>query len=294
MAYDPQASEWGVAVQSKFLAVGAIVPWARAGAGAVATQARGNATYGPRGLAMMANGLSAADALERLLDGDDERDHRQVGLIDARGEPAVFTGRACLAWAGDSVGAHYAVQGNLLTNGTTIEAMARAFEENRGELADRLVAALAAGQRAGGDRRGRQAAALLVVREQGGYGGDDRYIDLRVDDAPRPIERLQNLLHLHHLTFQAPADDDWSVVEGDLCRELQRVLRYTGGYHGPIDGHYDESMGQALGTLIEMENLTGRFQASQGMIDADVLPVLQRRLGLQVSSSKRNGPCPPP
>lgn len=279
VAHDPAASEWGVAVQSKFLAVGAIVPWAKAGAGAVATQARGNATFGPRGLRMMAEGASSADALERLLADDDEREHRQVGLIDVRGEPALFTGGECMDWAGGLQGTNYAVQGNLLFDGETVEAMAAAFEESAGELADRLVAALAAGQRAGGDRRGQQAAALLVVRENGGYGGDDRYVDLRVDDAAQPIERLQALLDLHHLTFQAPGADDWSVIDGQLCRDLQRVLRQTGQYEGPIDGCYDVRTRQALSGLIGMENLTKRFRESEGVIDRRVVVFLGQRWG---------------
>jgi uncharacterized Ntn-hydrolase superfamily protein len=280
VAYDPAASEWGVAVQSKFLAVGAIVPWAKASAGAVATQARGNATFGPKGLAMMAEGVSAPEALERLIAADDERDHRQVGLIDAQGEAAIFTGEECLAWAGGLRGNHYAVQGNLLVSEATVEAMARAFEESSGELADRLVGALVTGQRAGGDRRGQQAAALLVVRENGGYGGDDRYVDLRVDDAVRPIERLQALLDLHHLTFQSPAAEDWAVIEGQLCRDLQRILRHVGQYEGPINGSYDEHTRQALSRLIGIENLTKRFREAENLIDEQVLLVLKRRLGL--------------
>lgn len=279
VAHDPAASEWGVAVQSKFLAVGAIVPWAKAGAGALATQARGNATFGPRGLAMMGEGVSAPEALERLLAEDGEREHRQVGLIDMRGEPALFTGGECMDWAGGLRGTNYAVQGNLLVDGATVEAMAAAFEESAGELADRLVAALAAGQRAGGDRRGQQAAALLVVRENGGYGGDDRYVDLRVDDAAQPIERLQALLDLHHMTFQAPGAEDWSVIEGQLCRDLQRVLRQAGQYEGPINGCYDERTRQALSGLIGMENLTKRFRETEGLIDRQVAAFLGKRWG---------------
>ncbi len=279
VAHDPAALEWGVAVQSKFLAVGAIVPWAKAGAGALATQARGNATFGPLGLRMMSEGASSADALERLLAEDSEREHRQVGLIDMRGEPALFTGGECMDWAGGLRGTNYAVQGNLLVDGATVEAMAAAFEESAGELADRLVAALAAGQRAGGDRRGQQAAALLVVRENGGYGGDDRYIDLRVDDAARPIERLQALLDLHHMTFQAPGAEDWSVIDGQLCRDLQRVLRQAGQYEGPINGCYDEYTRQALSGLIGMENLTKRFRETEGLIDRQVAAFLGQRWG---------------
>lgn len=279
-------------MQSKFLAVGAIVPWAKAGAGALATQARGNATFGSRGLTMMGGGMSAQETLEQLIAADDERAHRQVGLVDARGETAVFTGDECLAWAGALRGTHYAVQGNLLVNGATLEAMARAFEKVSGELADRLVAALISGQRAGGDRRGQQAAALLVVRENGGYGGDDRYIDLRVDDAQEPIERLKALLDLHYLTFQSPRAGDWTVIEGDLCRDLQRVLKHAGQYEGPIDGRYDERTRRALSRLMGIENLTKRFREGEGLIDEHVLPVLQKRLGLMGDlTSTRHEEC---
>ena len=281
VAYDPAAAEWGVAVQSKFLAVGAIVPWARAGAGAVATQARGNATFGPRGLAMMADGMSAREALDQLIAADDQPHHRQVGFVDARGETAGFTGSECLTWAGALRGTHYVVQGNLLVNEATLEAMAEAFEEATGELADRLVAALLAGQSAGGDRRGQQSAALLVVRENGGYGGDDRYVDLRVDDAPQPIDRLKDLLYLHHLHFREPAPGDWSMIGGDLCRQLQRLLRRLGRYEGPIDGDYNGPMGRALSAVVDRENLARRFREADGMIDEAVLPVLRKSLSVK-------------
>ena len=191
-AHDPEAGEWGVGVQSKFLAVGAVVSWAKAGVGAVATQSYCNTSFGPDGLALMAQGLSAQDALDRLVAGDEGRARRQVGLVDAQGRAATFTGDECHDWAGGFTGTHYAVQGNILVSGATVEAMAKGFEEAGGELADRLVTSLAAGQAAGGDRRGQQSAAVLVVRPEGGYGGfNDRYLDLRVDDDPAPIERLK-------------------------------------------------------------------------------------------------------
>ena len=280
VAYDPDTSEWGVGVQSKFLAVGALVPWARAGAGALATQSRANVSYGPRGLAMMAEGLSAQETLDRLLASDDDREHRQVGLVDAQGNPATFTGAKCPEWAGALMGTNYTVQGNILVSGATVEAMAKSFEDSEGELADRLVASLAAGQKAGGDRRGQQAAALLVVREEGGYGGlDDCYIDLRVDDAPQPIEQLKALLDLHHLYFKSPATDDWMMIEGELCQELQRIVKYAGHYDGPITGYYDERTRRALGALIGMENLEGRFRETEGMIDKEVAALLHKKFG---------------
>ena len=270
-----------MAVQSRFLAVGAIVPWARSGAGAVATQARGNVSFGPRGLSLMGQGLSAQEALERLLAADDKPESRQVGLVDAQGATASFTGAECRLWAGSLSGKHYSVQGNLLFRGATLEAMARAFEEGTGELADRLVASLAAGQQAGGDQRGQQAAALLVVRNKGSYGeDDDRYVDLRVDDAPHPIDQLQALLDLHHLLYIPPEPDDWASIEGELGRDLKRVLRRAGWYAGPITGTYDKPTGQALASLMAVENLEERFQEAEGLIDSRAAAMLLRRYGL--------------
>ncbi|MDR5682400.1 MAG: DUF1028 domain-containing protein, partial [Armatimonadota bacterium] len=188
VAADPQAAEWGVAVASKFLAVGAVVPWATAGAGAVATQAWANLSHGPEGLRLLGEGLSADEVVRRLTDADQGRDHRQLGVVDARGRAASYTGGACLAWAGGRTGDRYACQGNLLAGPEVVSAMAKAFEAGAGRpLPERLLAALEAGQHAGGDRRGQQSAALYVVKEGGSYGGYlDRYVDLRVDDDPQP------------------------------------------------------------------------------------------------------------
>ena len=281
VAYDPAGPEWGVAVQSRFLAVGAIVPWARFRAGAVATQARGNVSFGRRGLSLMGKGVSARETLDQLLATDDRRESRQVGLVDAQGATASFTGAECRSWAGSLCGTHYSVQGNLLHGADTLEAMARAFEDGAGELADRLVASLAAGQRAGGDRRGQQATALLVVRAQGSYGqDDDRYVDLRVDDAPQPIDQLQTLLGLHRLLYTPPEPDDWASVEGKVARDLQRVLRRTGHYAGPITGDYDKPTGQALVSLMATENLEVRFRETEGLIDRRAVAMLLRRYGL--------------
>src|SRR5918997_6808169 len=188
-AFDPETDSLGVAVQSKFLAVGSVVPWARAGVGAVATQAMANYNYGPRGLELMAQGKTADETVEGLISADEDREHRQVGAVDARGRAATFTGSECFEWAGGTTGEHCAAQGNILVGGETVEAMARTYEEAGGDLAARLLSALEAGQAAGGDSRGKQSAALLVVREGGGYGGDnDRVVDLRVDDHLDPIQ----------------------------------------------------------------------------------------------------------
>jgi len=276
VAYDPQAQEWGVAVQSKFLAVGAVVPWAQAGAGAVATQSYANTSFGPNGLALMAQGRSAQEALDQLIAEDEGHARRQVGLVDAQGRAATFTGDECLAWAGGVTGTYYAAQGNILVSNATVEAMAKTFEEAQGELADRLVAALAAGQAAGGDRRGRQSAAVLVVRPEGGYGGyNDRYLDLRVDDDPEPIERLKALVDLHHLFFKPPTPGEMIAIEGDLAREVQHILQWAGYYDGPITGEYDAPTRKALSNLIGNENFEERFDEEKGLISRQVMDVLR-------------------
>ncbi|MFQ5814520.1 MAG: DUF1028 domain-containing protein [Anaerolineae bacterium] len=261
VAYDPENGDLGVAVQSKFLAVGAVVPWARAGVGAVATQSRANTTYGPEGLRLMAEGLSAEDALARLVEADEERARRQAGLVDARGNAAAYTGQDCFEWAGHIVGEGFACQGNILVSEDTVRAMAGTFEESKGDLADRLVAALKAGQEAGGDSRGRQSAAVLVVREKGGYGGfNDRWIDLRVDDHPTPIQELKRLLELHKLYFFKSKPEDLLPLEGEVAREVQEILSELGYYSGQINGLYDEATRQALFDFSGIENLEERWQ----------------------------------
>jgi uncharacterized Ntn-hydrolase superfamily protein len=278
VGYDPQAQEWGVAVQSKFLCVGAVVPWAKAGAGAVATQSYSNTSFGPGGLALMAQGFSAQEALDRLVAEDEGRARRQVGLVDAMGRAATFTGKECHAWAGGLTGSYYAAQGNILVSGATVEAMAKTFEIAKGELADRLVAALAAGQAAGGDRRGQQSAAVLVVRAQGGYGGfNDRYLDLRVDDDAAPIERLRALVDLHHLYFKPPAPGEMLAIEGELAREVQRILNWAGYYDGPVTGQYDAPTRKALSDLIGNENFEERFDEAGGLISDQVMDILRRK-----------------
>jgi uncharacterized Ntn-hydrolase superfamily protein len=197
VGYDPDRKEWGVAVASKFLAVGSVVPWAQAEVGAVATQSYANVPFGPKGLDLMGKGKSAEEAVKELTDADDGRDQRQVGMVDAKGNAATYTGKKCNPWAGGKTGKHYAVQGNILTGPEVVDAMAKAFEEARGPLAWRLMDALAAGDKAGGDKRGKQSAAVYVVRPKAGYGGgNDRYIDFRVDDHQEPIPELARILAL--------------------------------------------------------------------------------------------------
>jgi uncharacterized Ntn-hydrolase superfamily protein len=281
VAYDAHRRDWGVAVQSKFLAVGAVVSWARAEAGAVATQSYANLTYGPRGLEMMAQGLSAQETIEALTAEDDGRASRQVGMVDKEGRAFAFTGPECHAWAGHVIGDGFACQGNILIPGT-VEAMAERFERLRGgpgELADWLVDALAAGQEAGGDSRGRQSAAVLVVRENGGYGGNnDRYLDLRVDDDPYPIRRLQKLVDMHHLYF-GTVDPDDLIPLAEVAAELQEMLRRTGQYDGPATGVFDDSTRKALRALVGIENLEERWNGEGDDIDRNVVDYLRDKYG---------------
>lgn len=279
VAYDPQKKEWGVAVQSKFLAAAAVVSWARANAGAVATQSYANVTYGFRGLDLMSEGHSAEKTIQLLTEHDENIDLRQVGLVDKEGNAASFTGKKCNDWAGHIVGDGYACQGNILVPGT-VEAMAKEFEnarQNDGELADWLVAALAAGQEAGGDKRGRQAAGVLVVREGGGYGGDnDRYLDLRVDDHPYPILKLKQLTDNHHLHFGEvnPAD---LIPMPNVARELQGIMKRTGHFKNEINGVVNEDLISALRNLVGEENLEERWNGDEKMIDNKVVEYLRER-----------------
>lgn len=204
VGYDPKTKEWGIAVQSKFVAVGAVCPWAKAGVGAIATQSYANTTFGPRGLELLAEGKSAEETMEILLASDPGREKRQVGIVDARGNAATFTGAECHDWAGGVTGENYAAQGNILVSEATVQALADTFVASAGSLGDRLLGALAAGQAAGGDSRGKQSAALLVVQDKGGYGGfNDIKIDLRVDDHEKPISELKRVYLVHQDIFSS-------------------------------------------------------------------------------------------
>ncbi|MBA3265336.1 MAG: DUF1028 domain-containing protein, partial [Nocardioidaceae bacterium] len=220
----------GVAVASKFLAVGSAVPAARMGSGAIATQSFCNTLYKRDGLALLASGRSAQSTLDSLLAGDDQRENRQVGVVDAAGEAATFSGNGCLEWAGGVTGAGYAIQGNILTGPEVVEAMRTAFAESReAPLAERLVESLQAGDTAGGDRRGRQSASLLVVSDTGSYTpGDDVAYDLRVDDHADPCAELGRLLALHHTYFDRPSDADLFPLEGELAAEVRAALDQLG------------------------------------------------------------------
>jgi uncharacterized Ntn-hydrolase superfamily protein len=274
VAFDPETDALGVAVQSKFLAVGTIVPWARAGVGAVATQAMANYNYGPRGLNLMSRGTTAAETVEALISADDEREHRQLGVVDAEGRAATFTGSECFEWAGGATGNHYAAQGNILVGGETVEAMANTFENTVGDLAGRLLAALDAGQGAGGDSRGKQSAALLVVREGGGYGGNnDRLLDLRVDDHPEPIRELIRLRGLHTLYFGETRPEDVVAVDGNVKGEVEASLRRLGYLEARAD---DEALLDSLSAFIRTENFEEREQ-ERGYLDRAVLEFMKEK-----------------
>ncbi len=273
-AFDPETDSLGVAVQSKFLAVGSVVPWARAGVGAVATQAMANYNYGPRGLDLMAEGRTAEETVEALTSSDEGRDHRQLGVVDAQGRAATYTGAECFDWAGGATGEHYAAQGNILVGRETVDAMARAYEGSGGDLAARLLAALDAGQEAGGDSRGEQSAALLVVREGGGYGGDnDRVIDLRVDDHPHPIGELIRIRDLHTLYFGETGPEDVVAIDGDVREQVVESLRRR-GYLRREDDPDDEALYRALTVFMGTENFEEREQA-RGYLDRAVLEFMR-------------------
>ena len=277
VARDPQNGDLGVAVQSKFLAVGSVVSWARAGAGAIATQALANISYGPGGLRLLEQGLSAEAVLNQLVAADADRDHRQLGIVDRDGRAAAYTGSACLDWAGHETGDGFACQGNILAGPEVVRAMAERFHQSDGELAERLVTAMHAGQEAGGDRRGRQSAALYVARTGGSYGGLlDRYIDLRVDDHPDPIVELERILQLHRFYLTRPADDQFLPIDEAVAAEIQDMLRDLGYYGGPTTGNYDQQTREALITCGGVENLEERL-VEDARIDREVLEFLRRK-----------------
>jgi uncharacterized Ntn-hydrolase superfamily protein len=268
-ACDLESQQWGVATQSKFLGVGSVVPWAEPRIGAIATQAYANPRYGPDGLAFLREGLSAEEVVERLTAADEGRDHRQLGVVDGRGGSATFTGAECMDWAGGRTGPCYAAQGNILVSAATVDAIADAFEANaRKSLAERLIDSLDAAQAAGGDRRGQQSAALLVVERDGGYAQlSDTLVDLRVDDHADPIGELARLYRMHRALFGKTPRDEWLVVDDDLASELRERLARLG-----YDGELESAFPRWAGT----ENLEDRVEGID-RIDPVVLEELRAR-----------------
>ena len=229
-ACDLDKGQWGVATQSKFLAVGSVVPWAAPHVGAIATQSYANPRYGPDGLELLRRGHSADEVVERLTSADDDREQRQLGVVDGEGRAATFTGEGCHAWAGGRTGDGYAAQGNILVSGATVDALAETFEATPGRpLAERLLDTLDAPEAAGGDSRGRQSAALLVVERDGGYAGlSDTLVDLRVDDHPDPLVELRRIYRIHDLLFGSTPREDWIPVDAALRAELDGLLARAG------------------------------------------------------------------
>lgn len=259
---------------SKFLAVGAVVPWARAGAGAVATQAFANLAYGPEGLDRLSAGRSAEAVVNGLTGPDEQREHRQLGVVDAEGRAANFTGTECFDWAGGRAGDGYTCQGNILTGPDVVDRMCAAFEKARGELATRLLEALRAGDEAGGDKRGRQSAAILVVREGGGYGGGtDVSVSLRVDDHERPVDEIERLFDIHRLLFPRPEDLEFLDIDDDLAREIVRLLARA-GYEVPDEPGYGDGTRKALFGYVGTENLEERW-SDEPRIERKVLEYLR-------------------
>jgi uncharacterized Ntn-hydrolase superfamily protein len=267
VACDLEAGQWGVATQSKFLAVGSVVPWAEANVGAVATQSYANPSYGPDGLRLLRDGLSAEDAVTRLTDADQGRKQRQLGIVDGGGGAATYTGSGCHAWAGGRTGPCFAAQGNILVSRETVDALAETFQATAGRpLAERLLDCLAAAQAAGGDKRGQQSAALLVVEKNAGYAGlSDTLIDLRVDDDTGPIEELRRLYGLHQGLFGRTPREEWIEIDEGLATELRERLARLG---------YDEELPAAFARWSGSKNLEERVDGIE-RIDPVVLRALR-------------------
>jgi uncharacterized Ntn-hydrolase superfamily protein len=269
-ACDLEAGQWGVATQSKFLGVGSVVPWAEPHVGAIATQAYANPRYGPEGLALLREGLSAQEVVERLTSADEGRDHRQLGIVDREGRGASYTGSECMEWAGGRTGACYAAQGNILVSAETVDAIVESFESTSGgaPLAERLLDCLDAAQAAGGDRRGQQSAALLVVEHEAGYANlTDNIVDLRVDEHECPLEELRRIYVMHQAIFGKTPRENWLEVDDGLADELRGRLARLG---------YDGELGDAFFTWAGNENLEERVDGVEH-VDPVVLEELRRQ-----------------
>ena len=273
---DSRNGDLGIAVQSKFISVGSVVPWAAAGIGAIATQSYANTSYGPRGLEMLKEGLTADQAARKLVHADKGRDHRQLGIVDANGNAATYTGKKCIHWAGGITGKGFAAQGNILVGKETVKALADTYTSTRGDLPERLLSALQAGQDAGGDRRGMQSAALLIVRKKGGYGGfNDRYVDLRVEDHEKPIAELARIFRLYDLIMLSrEKKSDLIEIDRDVCTLLQRNLHRLGYYEGADNGRWGKGIAAALETYISVNNFENKT-VTKGHISKPVLDFIR-------------------
>ena len=272
VASDPKDNSFGVAVASKFLAVGSIVSWAKSETGAIATQAHAKIAFGPDGLQMLDGGRSASEVLSALISDDPGAETRQLAIIDAYGGVAAHTGKKCHAWAGHLIGDHYSCQGNILVGPETLNAMEASFVSTTGELSDRLIAALEAGDASGGDSRGKQSAAILVVKPGGGYGGDtDHYLDLRVDDHQDPVNKLSRLVKMHHLFFGSTVASDLVTIDEQIATELQLLLKEQG--YDVVDrmGVWNEASKQSFWSFVGKENLEERWNIDGDTDSIDVV-----------------------
>jgi len=260
VAFDKKTREWGIAVQSKFVAVGAVVPFAVAEIGAIATQALANTSYGPKGLTLLSMGFTARQTIDILTKDDEDKEQRQIGIIDKYGNPASFTGEECFDWAGHIIGEDYCCQGNILASENVVKDMANSYENTPGDLIDKLFAALEAGQAAGGDKRGRESVAILIVKEKGAYdGGTDIYLDIRVDEHPYPIKELRKVFEVYDLCILNREDpSDILELKGDVLKKVKEVLKNSDFYSGKIDGNYDTQTKEALTKWLHTNNFEAK------------------------------------
>ncbi|MFL2650900.1 MAG: DUF1028 domain-containing protein [Anaerolineales bacterium] len=286
VASDPNNNSYGVAVASKFLAVGSVVSWAKSEVGAIATQAHAKIAFGPDGLQMLEGGCSASEVLSTLILDDPGAETRQLAIIDAHGGVAAHTGIKCHEWAGHIIGEHFSCQGNILAGPETLDAMEASFVSTTGELSDRLIAALKAGDAAGGDSRGKQSAAILVVKPGGGYGGDtDRYLDLRVDDHQDPVNKLSKLVKMHHLFFGSTLASDLVTIDEQIATELQLLLKDQGYDVVDTIGVWNEASKQVFWSFVGRENLEERWNidGDADSIDMVVLQYLRQKFSPDIT-----------
>ena len=288
VARNPTNGDLGVIVQSKFPAVGSVVPWAEANVGAIATQAWANVGYGPNGLSLLESGLSASETLKTLLNEDEGREHRQIGIVDAKGQAVAHTGKECMEWAGQIIGDGFTCQGNILAGEDVVIEMAEAYEITEGDLIDKLFAGLIAGQAAGGDRRGMQSASILVVREKGGYeGGNDRYVDVRVDDHPTPIDELVRIFNIYDMTLLSREDPNLLMrIEGDLLAIIQEALVTLGYLDKVYADFFDQKTKSALTEWINSNNFENKAR-DDGTIWPSVVDFLLEDADLMTEWLKR-------
>lgn len=294
VAWDPQRGEWGIAVQSKFISAGAVVPWGQAGVGVLATQAMSDGSQGPKGLELLRKGLSASEVVDRLRRESPDRDDIQIGVVDGQGRAAAFTGAHCLEWAGHLVGDGFSCQGNILFSADVVSAMARTFETTPGDLPERLLAALVAGQREGGDRRGMQSAALLVWKARSGYrGGLDRWIDVRVDDHASPIEELDRIFRIYDMTLLAREDPaTLRPLDSETIVSVQRSLGVLGYLLGSKTGRWDDATAKAFAKFVGEHNFENKVR-TDGKIWPSLLRYLDTKSAEELARRETTAPIRP-